>query len=46
MERVAQDAAFANPLVRDPGTRWEYSMATDWVGRVVEAVAGQGLDRY
>lgn len=40
------NSAFANPLVRDPGTRWEYSMATDWAGRVIEAAAGQGLDRY
>lgn len=38
--------AFTNPLVRDPGVRWEYSMATDWLGQVVEAVAGKGLDRY
>ena len=37
---------FSNPLVREPGERFEYSMATDWVGRVVENVSGQSLDRY
>jgi CubicO group peptidase (beta-lactamase class C family) len=39
-------ACFTNPLVRDPGTGFEYSMATDWVGYVVETVSGQPLDRY
>jgi methyl acetate hydrolase len=39
-------ACFSQPLVRDPGTRFEYSMAIDWVGRVVENVSGQGLDQY
>ena len=31
------------PLVSDPGTRWEYGIGIDWLGRVVEEVSGQSL---
>ena len=41
-----QAAAFTAPLVRDPGTRFEYGINTDWLGRVVEAVSGRSLDQY
>ena len=34
------------PLMFDPGTRWEYSVATDWVGLVVEAATGERLRDY
>jgi len=34
------------PLVVDPGTEWNYSIATDLVGRVVEAVSGADLETY
>jgi CubicO group peptidase (beta-lactamase class C family) len=33
------------PLRWQPGTRWEYSVATDVLGRLVEVLAGQSLDR-
>ena len=36
----------AIPLAYEPGTRWEYSVATDVLGLVVEKVAGQRLDLY
>ena len=36
----------AVPLIDDPGARWEYGISTDWLGQVVEAVSGQGLDAY
>jgi CubicO group peptidase (beta-lactamase class C family) len=36
--------AFKAPLVADPGTRFVYGINTDWLGKVVEAVAGQTLD--
>lgn len=36
--------AFQAPLLCDPGTRFTYGINTDWLGRVVEAVTGQGLD--
>lgn len=34
------------PMVADPGTEWHYSVATDFIGRVVEEVAGTDLDSY
>lgn len=32
------------PLLSHPGTRWNYSVATDVLARVIEVVNGQGLD--
>lgn len=37
---------FDAPLVADPGTRFEYGINSDWMGRVVEAASGQPLDAY
>ena len=34
------------PLRWRPGTRWEYSVATDVLGRLVEVVSGMSLDRF
>jgi CubicO group peptidase (beta-lactamase class C family) len=34
---------FKAPLVADPGTRYEYGINTDWLGRVVEAAGGLSL---
>ena len=34
------------PLVFQPGTEWNYSVATDVLGRIVEIVSGQSLDRF
>ncbi len=34
------------PLLFEPGTRWEYSMATDVVGRLVEVIDGRSFDIY
>ncbi len=39
-------AALFVPMVHDPGTIWEYGTNTDWLGLIVENVAGQTLDRY
>jgi methyl acetate hydrolase len=39
-------AALRQPLMFDPGERWEYGIAIDWVGRLVEAASGQSLDAY
>ncbi len=36
--------AFAAPMTCDPGTKFVYGINTDWLGRVVEAVAGASLD--
>jgi CubicO group peptidase (beta-lactamase class C family) len=34
------------PLVYHPGTSWEYSVATDVLGRLVEVVSGEGFDKF
>lgn len=34
------------PLVHQPGTVWEYSLASDVLGRVVEAAAGMRLEDF
>ena len=33
-------------LLFEPGTRWNYGISTDLVGKAVEVVAGQTLDAY
>jgi methyl acetate hydrolase len=35
-----------NPLMFDPGERWQYGTSIDWVGRIVEFVSGESLDVY
>jgi CubicO group peptidase (beta-lactamase class C family) len=34
------------PLAADPGTVWEYSRATDVLGRIVEVISGQTLGAF
>ncbi len=34
------------PLLSQPGTEWNYSVATDVLGRVVEVASGQSLDEF
>jgi methyl acetate hydrolase len=40
------DGFLKAPLLFDPGTRWEYGISTDWLGRLVERVSGQSLETY
>ena len=40
------DAWASLPLVFQPGAEWNYSVATDVLGRVVEVASGQPLDRF
>ncbi|QND73809.1 serine hydrolase domain-containing protein [Tardiphaga robiniae] len=44
--RSGLNAAMKAPIMRDPGTRWEYGTNIDFVGKVVEAVSGERLDAY
>jgi methyl acetate hydrolase len=37
-------ASFTAPLLADPGDAYIYGINTDWLGKVVEAVTGTGLD--
>jgi CubicO group peptidase (beta-lactamase class C family) len=32
------------PLVFDPGTKWEYGISTDWLGKLVEKISSQSLE--
>jgi CubicO group peptidase (beta-lactamase class C family) len=34
------------PLLFHPGTRWNYGVSTDVLGRLVEVVSGKSLDEY
>jgi CubicO group peptidase (beta-lactamase class C family) len=34
------------PLLFQPGTEWNYSVATDVLGRVIEVASGQDLDEF
>jgi CubicO group peptidase (beta-lactamase class C family) len=40
------DAWASQPLLFQPGTEWNYSVATDVLGRVVEVASGQSLDEF
>lgn len=42
----ACDAWAAMPLLFQPGSEWNYSVATDVLGRVVEVVSGQTLEEF
>lgn len=34
------------PLVREPGTGWEYGISTDWAGLILEKITGLKLETY
>ena len=36
----------AMPLAFQPGTRWEYSVGIDVIGRVIEVLSGKSLDQF
>lgn len=40
------DGFLKAPLVFDPGSRWEYGISSDVLGRLVEKVSGQTLEEY
>jgi CubicO group peptidase (beta-lactamase class C family) len=40
------DRLSKTPLIHHPGTYWEYSVATDVLGRVVEAASGKTLGQF
>ncbi len=41
-----QKAGLGYPLAFDPGTRWQYGGGADWLGMVVSAIDGRGIDRF
>lgn len=40
------DGFLQAPLLFDPGTRWEYGIGIDWLGKLVERVSGLSLEAY
>jgi CubicO group peptidase (beta-lactamase class C family) len=34
------------PLAHQPGTAWEYGLSTDVLGRLIEVVSGESLDKF
>jgi len=40
------DTFEVGPLLFEPGADWIYGTSTDWVGRLVETIAGKDLDAY
>jgi methyl acetate hydrolase len=34
------------PRIFEPGTAWQYGTSTYWVGKMVEKISGQDLERY
>ena len=40
------DGFLKAPLLFDPGSRWNYGISTDWLGKLVEKVSGQTLEDY
>jgi CubicO group peptidase (beta-lactamase class C family) len=45
LARAVADWA-SSPLLFQPGTKWNYSVATDVLGRLIEIWSGQNLDRF
>jgi methyl acetate hydrolase len=43
---TCKNDALKTPLASDPGTRWEYGINIDYVGKAIEAASGQRLDTY
>jgi methyl acetate hydrolase len=39
-------ASLLYPLQFEPGTRWDYGIGIDWLGRVVEAIDGRKIDQF
>jgi methyl acetate hydrolase len=43
---TCKNDALKVPLMTDPGTRWEYGINIDFIGKAVEAASGKRLDVY
>ncbi|MCA1456091.1 beta-lactamase family protein [Bradyrhizobium sp. BRP22] len=43
---TCKNDALKAPLMSDPGTRWEYGINIDFIGKAVEAASGKRLDAY
>ena len=41
-----RNRALTTPLLFDPGEGWQYGIAIDWAGKMVEAASGRTLGQY
>jgi CubicO group peptidase (beta-lactamase class C family) len=41
-----ENAALQLPLLFDPGSRWNYGINIEWVGKVIEGASGKALGEY
>lgn len=41
-----REALMSYPLAFDPGERWDYGISIDWLGALVEAVAGEPITAF
>lgn len=41
-----RNAALQAPIMAEPGSRWEYGIGLDFVGKAIEAASGMRLDAY
>jgi methyl acetate hydrolase len=46
LQKTKAPPSHVEPLMFDPGTRWEYGTSMDWTGRLVEALSGQTLEAW
>ncbi len=46
LPKAQRKLAPSNPLMFDPGARWQYGTSIDWVGRIVQTISGESLDVY
>jgi len=44
--RTGKLASLNQPLTFDPGSRWQYGINIDWIGRMIEAASGEDLETY
>lgn len=42
----ARRRTIMQPLIRDPGERWEYGMSIDWAGQTIERISGKTLEAF
>jgi CubicO group peptidase (beta-lactamase class C family) len=42
----ARRASLMQPLVVDPGERWEYGLSIDWAGQAIERISGKSLEDF
>jgi methyl acetate hydrolase len=40
------DGFLRAPILFDPGSKWEYGISIDWLGKLVERISGQSLEDY